>query len=270
MADGTTSHPPRRLDRDRFERLYAACNSPRYVYPDPLSLVLDFPDTADREIAALLASTLAYGRVAQILSSLGKVFGIIGSPSLYLRETPRKKMDEDFAGFKHRWTTGGDLAGLLEGVKDVLGEYSSLEAFFLAGMGEDDLDVIPALESFVEGLGRRSGAVRSGLLPSPSGGSACKRLNLFLRWMVRDDEVDPGGWKEMHPSMLIVPLDTHMHRICRTMGMTARKQADLRCALEITEAFRTISPSDPVKYDFALTRLGIRDDFVMEEFFDQN
>ena len=104
------------------------------------------------------------------------------------------------------------------------------------------------------------------LLPSPVAGSACKRLNLFLRWMVRRDEVDPGGWDHVPPSKLIVPLDIHMHRISLQLGLTGRKQANLKAACEITNAFRAIEPDDPVRYDFSLTRLGIRDDLTPDGF----
>ncbi|MBW2545477.1 MAG: TIGR02757 family protein, partial [Deltaproteobacteria bacterium] len=97
-------------------------------------------------------------------------------------------------------------------------------------------------------------------VPLPAKGSACKRLNLFLRWMVRRDDVDPGGWDDIPPSKLVIPLDTHMHRICLAFGFTKRKQADMKTALEITDSFRAIVPDDPVRYDFALTRLGIRKD----------
>jgi uncharacterized protein (TIGR02757 family) len=97
-------------------------------------------------------------------------------------------------------------------------------------------------------------------VPSPVGGSACKRLNLFLRWMVRQDGVDPGGWDNVPQSKLIVPVDTHMHRICLRLGLTTRKQANMATALEITEGFRALAPDDPVRYDFSLTRLGIRRD----------
>ena len=97
-------------------------------------------------------------------------------------------------------------------------------------------------------------------MPCPSGGSACKRLNLFMRWMVRCDEVDPGGWEEIPASSLVVPLDTHMYKICRALNLTGRRQADLRAAVEITKAFKKVAPDDPVRYDFALTRLGIREE----------
>ncbi|MCK4410112.1 MAG: DUF2400 family protein, partial [Candidatus Eisenbacteria sp.] len=132
----------------------------------------------------------------------------------------------------------------------------------------DDETVLPALTSFVGGIADAS-CVAAGVegacpLPDPARGSACKRLHLFLRWMVRSDDVDPGGWDAVPASKLIVPLDTHMHRFSLLLGLTDRKQANGRTALEITRAFRSFSPDDPVKYDFSLTRLGIRDDLSEE------
>ncbi len=254
------------LDRERFEVLYLAYNRREYLHPDPLAVVCDYGCKADREIAGLIASSLAYGRVVQILTSLEKVFGVMGgSPNKYLLSRGVEQIETDFAEFRHRWTSGRDLSGLLIGVRQVLIEFGSLEAFFLDGMDDNDPDVVAALGAFVEGLKRRSGAVGNKLLADPEKGSACKRLNLFLRWMVRQDDVDPGGWTGVDPSRLVIPLDTHMHRICRSLGLTERRQADLKCAVEITRAFRTISPSDPVKYDFSLTRFGIRGDLSVEE-----
>lgn len=98
------------------------------------------------------------------------------------------------------------------------------------------------------------------LIAIPCRGSACKRLHLFLRWMIRKDRVDPGGWEDIHPAGLIVPLDVHMHRICVNLGMTERKQPNLKTALEVTAAFKTVAPNDPVRYDFVLSRFGIRKD----------
>ena len=94
-------------------------------------------------------------------------------------------------------------------------------------------------------------------MPSHTGGSAFKRLNLFLRWMIRDDRVDPGGWKGITASKLIIPLDTHMHRISLHLGLTERKQADMKTAVEVTESFKNIEKKDPIRYDFSLTRIGI-------------
>ena len=95
------------------------------------------------------------------------------------------------------------------------------------------------------------------LVPIPEKGSAAKRLHLFMRWMIRKDAVDPGGWDDLSPSRLIVPVDVHMHRICTHLAFTQKKQANLKTAVEVTQCFRKIMPQDPVKYDFALTRIGI-------------
>jgi uncharacterized protein (TIGR02757 family) len=123
-----------------------------------------------------------------------------------------------------------------------------------------DETVLPALGEFAEELRSLGGLGDCHLLPRPERGSACKRLNLYLRWMVRQDQVDPGGWEGVSPARLVVPLDTHMRRLCAAMGFTRRSCAGMRAALEATARFREIAPEDPVRYDFALTRLGIRPD----------
>lgn len=247
-----------RIDRDALDRLHARYNHREFVAPDPLQLLYRYDDPADREIAALVASMLAYGRVAQIVRSASSALERMPAPARFVRETSAPSLHRLFAGFKHRFTTGDDIEATLRAVKRVLERYGSLHACFAAGMGERDETVLPALTAFVRRLTARAPALRSFLLPSPADGSACKRLNLFLRWMVRRDDVDPGGWDGVPPSKLVVPLDTHLHRIALALGLTRRNQADLRTALEITAAFRTAVPDDPVRYDFVLTRLGIR------------
>ncbi len=214
----------------------------------------------------LVASSLAYGAVRQILKSVSSVLERMDSPYLFLKDSSKASLLKTFGDFKHRFTTGEELATMLFGIKRTVERCGSLHACFSEGLLETHETVIPALSSFVQELsGMFKGRPRS-LLPSPEAGSACKRLNLFLRWMVRRDNVDPGGWDNVAPSKLIVPLDVHMHRICRQLGLTHRKQADLRAAYEITDAFRAVEPGDPVRYDFVLTRLGIRDDLDPEEF----
>jgi uncharacterized protein (TIGR02757 family) len=165
-------------------------------------------------------------------------------------------------GFKHRWTADRDVVELLTGLQAVRRSHGSLEACFMEGLGEKAADTRVGLGHLVKALRARGGACR--MLADPAGGSACKRLHLFLRWMVRKDAVDPGGWDRVPRSLLIVPLDTHMHRVGLALGFTQRKQADGKTALEITEGFRRLCPEDPVRYDFALTRPGIRDGFDMQ------
>jgi len=253
---------PRRIvlaaRRRALEGLYQRYNRREFVHPDPLEFLYRYDDPRDREIAALVASGLAYGRVRQILKSVESVLERMPEPARFLRKATAKGLEKTFEGFKHRFTTGEELAGMLTGAKLAIEAHGSLEACFRSAIREDDEDVRRALESFAATLNIHCDGEGTTLVPRPGAGSACKRLNLYLRWMVRKDEVDPGGWEGVPKEKLVVPLDTHMFRICRALGMTGRRQGDMTTALEITAAFRRIAPEDPVKYDFALTRLGIR------------
>ena len=134
-------------------------------------------------------------------------------------------------------------------------------------MDKDQGSVIPALRRFIKKLGEKINNNFNSLISIPDGLSAYKRFNLYLRWMVRKDNVDPGGWENISPSKLIIPLDTHMYKICRTLKFTNRKQTDLKSALEITNSFKAYAPLDPVKFDFALTRLGINKSDVLNNLF---
>jgi len=243
-------HPPHSV----FEELYARYNHREFVHPDPLEFLYAYDDLRDREIVALIASSLAYGRVQQILKSVSIVLETIGSPLRYVQTTSRSKMKRHFRDFKHRFTTGDEVADLLWGIESVLEKHGSLGVCFARGIDGKDENVKNALGHFACELTAPVGNKKTSLIPDPQKGSACKRLNLMLRWMVRKDEVDPGGWDQIDTSMLIVPLDVHMHRIAIEHGLTRRKNADMRTALEITDAFAGYSPEDPVRYDFALTR----------------
>ena len=251
--------------RRALEYQYHAFNRRRFVHPDPLECLYAYDDPADREVVALVSSSLAYGRVAQILRSARRVLDVLGpSPARLLRDTPPARLAEMVAGFKHRFTTDDELAAMLVAARGVLKRHGSLGECFAGGLGPSDRTVIPALGRFVEALGGTKR--RNSLLPDPGRGSACKRLHLMLRWLVRRDDVDPGGWPAVPPRLLVAPLDTHMHKIARALSLTARRAADARTALEITDAFRAVSPDDPVRYDFALTRLGIHPDAKPCEF----
>ena len=258
-----SEHEARVSSRGIFEQLYSDYNKRVYVSPDPLQFLYDYDDPLDREVVALIASSLAYGRVAQILRNVKRVLDVLGPhPASYLLHSDCDGLTASLCGFVHRFTDCGCMVDFLCHVRDVLAEYGSLENLFLAHY---DGDTWQAVEEFVAGLTKcRESAF---LLPRPSKGSACKRLALFLRWMVRCDEVDPGGWRQITPDALFVPVDTHMFNICTTLGLCSRKSADGKAVAEITEAFREISPSDPVRYDFALTRFGIRNDMTVEELF---
>ena len=253
---------PLRKRIDELEELYARFNRRELAGHDPIVFLYDYADPEDREVAAVVASSLAYGRVAQILASVRKALGVLGErPARRLRDATDSGLRKSLADFRHRFTTGQHLADLLCAVRDVRRQFGSLNRCFLAGMGAEtgptNETYLPGITFLAETLRASCGGVPKFLLPSPSGGSACKRLNLMLRWLIRRDAVDPGGWEGVSPRGLLVPLDVHMHRMARKMGATRRKAADLRTVVEVTAAFREVCPDDPVRYDFALTRLGI-------------
>lgn len=246
-----------KIDNTMLERLYHEYNRREFVHPDPLEFLYDYEDLYEREIVGLVASSLAYGRVEQILKSVSFVLKRMSTPSVFLKRASLESLNKIFRDFRHRFTTGEDLAFLLFGAKRVIEKYGSLNACFTSGFNDKDDTLFPALLSFINELSFKHEGRRNTLIPLPTGGSAFKRFNLLLRWMVRRDDVDPGGWSNVPASKLIVPLDTHMHRICLALNLTKRKQADARTACEITAAFRSITPDDPVRYDFVLTRLGV-------------
>jgi len=247
------------IDRQALEELYCRFNRRSSVHPDPLEFLYHYEEPEDMEVAGLVASSLAYGRVKQILRSVSEVLSRMESPRRFVAETSAREMTRMFEGFKHRFATGEEVAALLFGAGRLIERHGSLENAFAARMSNQDETTVSALSAFAEELREASG-LDSHLLPCPSAGSACKRLHLYLRWMVRSDAVDPGCWRKIPAARLVVPLDTHMHSICGRLGLTDRRQADITTALEITEGFRRFAPQDPVRYDFALTRLGIRED----------
>ena len=251
--------------KDVLERLYLRYNRAGLIKPDPLQFVYKYAKAADMEIAAFLAADLAYGRVQQIENSLTTLFALMGnSPYSFVcnfDEAGRRRLST----FKHRFTTGDDISDLLTLLKHVLNRYGSIQELFLRGYSPAERNIVPALSKFCASLCRMYAAEHNGqvgkglqyLLASPERRSPCKRLNLFLRWMVRGDEVDAGLWKSVDKAQLIVPLDVHMGRLCRILGLYSQKTASLAAALKITESFLEINPTDPVKYDFALSRIGI-------------
>ncbi len=158
--------------------------------------------------------------------------------------------------------------GLIVNIRKIIKKFGSLEKCFMEGFSKNDENIIPAMIFFVNNLTTEN-TNPGHLVANPLKGSACKRMNLFLRWMIRKDSVDPGGWNGIPKSKLIVPLDTHMHKIALSLGMTNKKQANLRAAIEITEHFKIIMKDDPVRFDFALTRFGIRKDMNFVDLIDR-
>lgn len=254
-----------------LEKVYAVCNRPERLCRDPLALVVAYGDLADREIAGLICSTLAFGSVDLILEACSRALAPLGPrPALSLDAMGEDDLRQAWGKFQYRFCFAEDLIALLRAAKEARRRYGSLEALFAAG-DRPNAVTASSLSAFVgslRSLGAQSAAggpakpIRPNLLPDPAQGSACKRLFLFLRWMVRKDDVDPGGWTALSPSRLIVPLDVHMAATCvHTLGFLApgraERQPGLRDSLAATARFALYSPEDPVKYDFALTRPGI-------------
>ena len=251
-----------------MERLYSRYNHFELIKPDPLQFVYRYSEPRDMEIAGFLAAVLAYGRVQQIEKSVDNLLSRMGSSPFEFVVNFDGSVKKQLAGYKHRFNTADDICDLLILLRDTLEQYGSIEACFTKSIEPDETNIINALSRFAGGLLARHkhniGTVASKglryLLSNPANGSPCKRLNLFLRWMVRDDDVDAGIWKSVDKAKLVVPVDTHMARLCRILGMYKRKTVSLATAVEITEAFAEIEPDDPVKYDFALSRIGIVED----------
>jgi uncharacterized protein (TIGR02757 family) len=248
-----------------LEGLYARYNHFDRIAPDPLQFVYRYSAADDMEVAALLSAALAYGRVRQIETSLTRLFDVVGPhPACFVRNFDLRKRHR-LADFKHRFTTGRDISDLFELLKAVYHRFGRLEAYFLHCDDPRNETILPALDAFCAGLlagysGNNGSAVPKGLsylLARPSGKSACKRMNLFFRWMVRADDVDTGLWTSVDPARLVVPVDTHMARLCRFLGLHSSRTVTIRTALQITRGFADIEPRDPLKYDFALSRIGI-------------
>ena len=251
-----------------LESIYEKYHIPSFIHPDPLEFLFRYEKTEDREIAALLAASLATGRVNLILRAVENVLEMLPSPFENLKTMKNKDIISLFSGFKYRFYDSVSISEFLISVRNIISEFGSLNSLFLYALEKSDNSFIDALSVFSDRININSTALYR-LLPDPAKGSACKRLNLFLRWMIRKDSIDPGGWEGISPSMLIVPLDTHMMQISTILGLVSRKSADMKSAVEITGNLRKYDHDDPVRFDFSLTRLGIHPDLNYSELYTQ-
>jgi uncharacterized protein (TIGR02757 family) len=259
--------------KSALDRLYESFNYPDSAV-DPIQIVRRFDRADDREVVGFLAASLAFGRVASVIQSIERVLQIAGDhPAAYVRGFDPARHASHFDAVVHRWARSADLVALVWMVKQMLDRSGSIEQFFVEGYDRAHLDVEPAIESFCSralALDVKAAypstrrAARTARLPGvayffprPSAGSGCKRLNLFLRWMVRKDALDLGLWTHIPSSALIVPLDTHVIRVGRCLRLTRYQSPGWKMAREITESLRALDPVDPVKYDFALCHLGM-------------
>jgi uncharacterized protein (TIGR02757 family) len=254
--------------KERLDALYTSFNCVHSA-TDPIHIVRRFENPADREVVGFCAAALAFGRVASVLQSIERLLSLMGpSPARFVREFDARRQRPAFEGLVHRWTRGEDLVALLVILQRMLAS-GSIERFFLEGYEPSAIDISGALESFSDralaidqrdAYGARK--CRPGVayfFPRPSSGSGCKRLNLFLRWMVRNDAVDFGLWSNVPAARLIVPLDTHVIRVGRCLKLTRYTSPGWKMAADITASLRELDPADPVKYDFSLCHIGMED-----------
>jgi uncharacterized protein (TIGR02757 family) len=250
-----------------LDALYASFNYPDSA-TDPIQIVRRFDRADDREVVGFCAGALAFGRVASVLQSIERLLDIMGGhPADYVRRFDPRRDGPAFADFVHRWTRNRDLVALVWLLRQMIDRRGSIEGFFLDGYDASAVDIESALDSFSTralalDLTAAYGRVppRPGVcyfFPRPSAGSGCKRLNLFMRWMVRTDALDLGVWTRVAASQLIVPLDTHVIRVGRCLALTNYTSPGWKMAADITASLRRLDPVDPVKYDFALCHLGM-------------
>jgi len=252
------------LLRQRLDELVATFDVST-ISPDPLELVLRYDDPLDQEVAGLIAAAFAYGRAETIVANVGGVLAKMGpSPFAYVKRLAIS--DWRLGEFTHRFHKTADLVSFLECISAAIETHGSLGELFRKCYDDRDDDIGPSLARFVETLrspNRQSLiANRSSLqylLTSPNDGSACKRMLLYLRWMVRRTPPDLGLWTFVDPAKLVMPVDTHIHRIATFLGLNRRKSADWKTARALTARLAKFDAADPIRYDFALCRLGILD-----------
>lgn len=272
-SPSTLSARPREDAAVFLERTYARYHEPSRIGLDPLAWPRAYEDPADREVAGWIAASLAYGNVRQIERSLAGLFRRMGrSPARFVRDFAPGRSDRKLEGCYHRFNDARDISAFLHLNGQALRRSGSLEAFWqaaqegtAAGEGIDVraghfMDALLTLDPgpYFPELRRGGGESVLYLLPDLAGPSACKRFFLFLRWMVRrDDGIDLGLWKSIPSADLEFPVDTHILRLARYLGATARNDAGARTRREITSFFRGIDTADPARFDFSLCRLGI-------------
>lgn len=236
-------------------------NQPSFIKDDPITIPHQFSKKQDIEIAGFFASIFAWGNRTTIINKSNELLQLMDNAPydfcLHHQPVDLKKIEK----FKHRTFNATDVLYFIEFFKTHFNQHLSLETAFSRGLQKKDTTIENGLIEFykyffsLEDVPNRTRKHIS----SPAKKSTCKRLNMYLRWMVRDDNkgVDFGIWKKIQPSQLICPLDVHVIRVAKKLGLLNRKQNDWQAAIELTNELRKLDKSDPVKYDFALFGLGV-------------
>ncbi|MDR2597386.1 MAG: TIGR02757 family protein [Treponema sp.] len=245
MKDGHLKH--------QLDLWYEKVCTKDFISSDPVQFPRRFSKREDIEIAAFLSATIAWGRRDLILRSAEKMFAIMEhSPYDFVMSGRYKKLCKNNI---HRTFFESDLKYICRGFEHCYAKYENLENLFAIG------DVWEGFALFREEMARANKGRYSKHISNPGmhdeNGSACKRLNLVLRWIVRKGPVDLGLWKKLKPAALYIPLDVHVARTARKLGLLERKLNDKKAVIELTEKLREFCPEDPVKYDYSLFGIGI-------------
>lgn len=271
-----------KLTKNYLEKLYSKYNRIDFV-EDPIQIVLRSKEREDQEILAFISSLYAFGNIKQINSVLNRIFQLL-QPS-----AKNRILDGDYLDYlrkkeniNHRFLFHNQFVTLLFTLNLILNEFQDLKTLFLSGYNSEDKNLKSAITCFSKKLReyyrssesiiikeksnlkirdkiKRSNESRKlkFLFPDPFSNSTCKRMNLFLRWMVRKDNIDLGLWSEIKTSQLVIPLDTHIYHVANFYNLTQKKSPTWNMAVEITEQLKKFDPLDPVKYDFALSHLKL-------------
>jgi uncharacterized protein (TIGR02757 family) len=250
--------------KQKLDQHYKAFDKSK-LEPDPLQFPHLFKDKKDIEVIAFVASVFAYGNVKQINNSLKKFLELADNkPFSFIQNFKLEESNKEFS-LVHRFYTSKDIRQLIHLLNGAYDEFGSLKSLFLSGYNETDNNTKNATSNFsnyfLQKAHQEFNELSRGLkfmFPLPEKGSACKRMNLFIRWMIRKDELDFGLWCEIPTSKLIIPVDTHIARICKKLRLTKRKNVSWKMAEEITDNLKKFDSNDPVKYDFAICHIGMR------------
>jgi uncharacterized protein (TIGR02757 family) len=251
--------------KDFLERKVKEYNQPAFIERDPVCIPHRFSKKQDIEIAGFFASVFAWGNRTTIISKSDLLMkGMDNAPYEFITGHNEKELSR-FLSFRHRTFNATDLLYFIQFLKYHYQKAETLETAFSSHMGAGNSSVEKALSGFHQyffSLEDAPSRTRKHIA-SPERGSTCKRLNMFLRWMVRKDQagVDFGIWRHIRPSQLICPMDVHVSRVASRLGLVNRKAVDWKTALELTGSLKLFDPEDPVKYDYALFGLGIEERF---------
>ncbi|MGC8738016.1 MAG: TIGR02757 family protein [Candidatus Hydrogenedens sp.] len=254
--------------RNIFDRVYTRYHHKQFALNDPVHWIYSYPNNEDKEIIGLISALFAFGNAKSFNSKIKKIISLWHSPSKELLNWSYSDFQLSLAGFQHRFVSGGTVANFLYGLRRIREEYGTIGFCMLQHYKQSSGNLWHTLQSITDELRKLAECPLHFLVPMPNNGGACKRLWLYLRWMVRRDEIDVGCWDFIRPSQLIIPLDTHIYQWAISLRLISPRSLNAKTAMLLTEIFRQICPEDPLRYDFSLCQagmLGMRDKILYDE-----